>query len=315
MRELVLNEASFPRSATVSRRTAAAWLTALASGIAMLVSKDVVASRLRTRTALSQILCGAGVSLDQRFRELLSGGHRDDAMFLMKLNTKSPLLTELGNDVVDRFRGCEVRDLEAPYGEALVLCAHLGAVAAGVPSTKAWDRDFLMVRFDELLPNGTVDEVPERIDHVARSSHAARICASHVNALRSRLDLKALWSERSHAFPNLMFGPDVEGQISGMVAAMLPTVVNRLAQLDASAGAWGQGGGPAPNWMCRVTPESRRVMASGRLRQARVFRSAKGRAELFDWHARFGNNGRIHLRFTPSTREVEIGYIGPHLPL
>ena len=47
----------------------------------------------------------------------------------------------------------------------------------------------------------------------------------------------------------------------------------------------------------------------------RRFRSHLGVRELFEWHARFGNSGRIHLRWDPKSREVEIGYIGNHLPL
>jgi hypothetical protein len=43
--------------------------------------------------------------------------------------------------------------------------------------------------------------------------------------------------------------------------------------------------------------------------------SSQGTQKLFEWHARFGSSGRIHLRFDPSSYEVEIGYIGPHLPL
>lgn len=52
-----------------------------------------------------------------------------------------------------------------------------------------------------------------------------------------------------------------------------------------------------------------------RLRNFKVFRSARGGRGLFEWHARFGSDGRIHLRFTTPSREVETGYIGPHLPL
>ena len=64
-----------------------------------------------------------------------------------------------------------------------------------------------------------------------------------------------------------------------------------------------------------VTPESTRVMRDPVLREARGFRSHRGTREIFEWHARFGSGGRIHLRFDPDSREVEIGYIGPHLPL
>ena len=96
-------------------------------------------------------------------------------------------------------------------------------------------------------------------------------------------------------------------------AGMLSTVVNRLMDLDRAAGAWRDGA--APSWTCKVTPESDRVMSQPRLREARRFRSAKGTRVIFAWHARFGSGGRIHLRFDARVREIEIGYVGSHLPL
>ena len=74
-------------------------------------------------------------------------------------------------------------------------------------------------------------------------------------------------------------------------------------------------GSAMPSWTRKVTPESQPVMNDPRLREERRFRSHRGTRELFEWHARFGSSGRIHLRMDPSSREVEIGYIGPHLPL
>ena len=63
-----------------------------------------------------------------------------------------------------------------------------------------------------------------------------------------------------------------------------------------------------------MTPESARVMQNPALREARCFRSGRGTMVLFEWHARFGSGARIHLRFDARTREIEIGYIGVHLP-
>ena len=74
-------------------------------------------------------------------------------------------------------------------------------------------------------------------------------------------------------------------------------------------------GGATPRWKCNVTPESDSVMNNATLRESRRFGSHYGTRELFEWHARFGSGGRIHLRFNPHAREVEIGYIGQHLPL
>ena len=93
------------------------------------------------------------------------------------------------------------------------------------------------------------------------------------------------------------------------------TVVNRLADLDAAARDWRQTRGSLPQWKTKVTPESGTVMNNPALSKARRFRSVSGQSAIFDWHARFGNNGRIHLRIDPATTTIEVGYIGKHLPL
>lgn len=51
------------------------------------------------------------------------------------------------------------------------------------------------------------------------------------------------------------------------------------------------------------------------LKASRFFRNGAGVTELYEWHARFGSSGRIHLRFDAALRSIEIGYIGSHLPL
>ena len=67
----------------------------------------------------------------------------------------------------------------------------------------------------------------------------------------------------------------------------------------------------------KVTPESQSVRdyKKGKLLEARRFRAASGERVLFEWHARFGGGARIHLRFDARVREIEIGYVGVHLPM
>ena len=55
-------------------------------------------------------------------------------------------------------------------------------------------------------------------------------------------------------------------------------------------------------------------MSDPKLSATRMFRSHDGTLRLFEWHAKFGGM-RIHLVFDADSRTVEIGYIGPHLPL
>lgn len=270
---------------------------------------------LRTRVTLDQVPLGRGSSVNQCLMGLIRGPARDEAQLLLGLATKTPLLTDLGADVVDRFRGCEARDMDRADGEPLVLCAHLDGVAAGVPSSDAWDRETLTVRFDEILPNEEIQEVSETIDHVARLDHAHGIVARHLRHIRSSLNPRSLWDERDRAFPDLVFGPDVREQLARASTRTFSSMKRRLAELDEAAREWRRAGGSAPRWKSEVTRESDSVRKNPRLWNARRFRSVRGGRAWFEWHARFGGGGRIHLRFTSSRLEVEVGYIGPHLPL
>ena len=171
------------------------------------------------------------------------------------------------------------------------------------------------VKFDELLPNETIDVVAEKVDNLSRSRHAIVIWERHTSGLQERLELRTFWDRREAAFPRLTFGPDVETQIADLNPAHGRTIINRLAELQATAQGWQRVGGAMPPWTCKVTPESANVQNNTKLREARRFRSCSGSRELFIWHARFGSNGRIHLRFDPGTLGIEIGYIGRHLPL
>jgi len=201
-------------------------------------------------------------------------------------------------------------------GAPLVLCAITDAVAVGFPSDPAWDRDRLAVEFEELLPDGTFGDAREEIDNLTRSTHAAPIVTRHRARLQRQCsDAADLWSRRADVFPHLTFGMDVEDQLAKLNAGWLPTLVNRLVELDETAAAWV--GGDAPPWRCKVTPESEKLRQykNGKLLDMRRFRAAGGERVLFEWHARFGSGARIHLRFDARARGIEIGYVGVHLPL
>ena len=281
-----------------------------------LVEAEVVLKSLRTAHAVYNTQCLRGYSLFDAYLTLQSGGFREEFRLLMGLTDKQPLLMEVGPDVKDRFLACEEQTLPAGDGEPLVFCAITDAIAVGFPSAPEWDRDRVTVHFDELLPDETLEPTSEEIDQLTRSAHAAPICDRHRARVRLGVasDPIALWNNRGAAFPNLVFGPGVQGDL-GKFAHLLSTIVGKLAALDASARDWLDRGGPAPIWNTKVTSESRAVMTNPALREARRFRSHLGTREIFEWHARFGDHGRIHLRFDAESREVEIGYIGRHLPL
>ena len=316
MREMVLNHASL---SAPDEYTALQWLKDLADGMIELSKTRVVHSVLRKSHDLYSIQCYPYESLWDAYRDLDREGWGQEYLFLMQLADKSPLLKDVDEEIKDRFRlceavGCEAKALSPEDGKPLVLCAITDGVAVGFPSEPIWERDQLDVRFNELIED-SIDEVVETIDNLTRSAHAKPILERHRADLRECSNYKELWNNRVAIFPSLLFSPEVERQLERLDHALLRTIINKLASLDEAAGEWRGKGGPSPQWRSHVTDETGSVKNNPRLRDARIFRSCNGSSEAFMWHARYGYSGRIHLRFDASTYEVEIGYIGPHLPL
>ena len=311
MREMVLNHASVSVP-HMDRDAVSEWLKDVASGMGQVVRDKVVQSSLRMVRGLHETQCMPGCSLFDAFSNLRIQGYRDEHVFLLRLATKTPLLSEVGTETEDRFHACEDRTLPAGDGEPLVLCAIADWIAVGFPSDPIWDGDRITVSFDELLPDETIGQASEEIDQLTRSVHAEAICGRHRDRVRAGSNPAALWENREAIFPNLVFGPGVEDNLKDS-AHLFHTIIGKLVDLDRSAEEWRAKGGPAPPWRTRVSPERVESMKNPAFRAARRFRSHLGTMEMFEWHARYGDSGRIHLRFAPETRVVEIGYIGPHL--
>ena len=310
MRQMVLNHASV-YAPNARLEDVLAWLADLAEGIAELVSRRVVESAWRMCNALELTPCLTDYSLADAIWKMQASGHREASRYLLRLATKTPLLSEVTKEIESRFWGCETQSLPAEQGKPLLLCAIADCVAVGLPSNCTWDRDQLTVEFDELLPDESLKRVSEDIDNLTRSIHANAIQRRHSERLAWGSDPESLWANREQAFPSLQFGPGVERNLKDQ-ATDLTTIVGKLVQLDRAAEAWKVKKGAAPSWPIMVTDEA---SLKPQHLQKRSFLSQQGTHKLFTWHARFGSGGRIHLRFDATTQEVEIGYIGPHLPL
>ena len=310
MREMVLNHASLEAGGV---EAATEFLKGVASGMSRLVLERVAGYTLRADRQLYEIQCATGVSLWDAMQRLRGPDAREEFGFLVRLATKAPLLEGVGPEAKHRFLTCETTSFPPEDGSPLLLCALTGGIAIGFPTADRWDRDRLTVEFEELLPNDTFSRESEGIDHLARLEHAAGICSRHREVLRAGLTPGELWSNRRAAFPNLSFGLDVESHIAKL--SHFHTVVGRLIELDSAAGNWRGDGGPKPPWSCHVTNESTTTRNNPKLSEARRYRSNSGERRAFFWHARCGSGLRIHLRFDRERYEVEIGYIGPHLPL
>ena len=305
---MVLNHASL---VSPDERTCLSWLQDLAVGVSILIQNNVVDSALRASVPPEEVWCLPNYSFRDAIYSLKST-ERDASAFLLRLTTKVPLLVELDAETRDQFLTCETSALSPDEGEPLLLCAILGWITVSFPSKPDWGQDTLTVRFRELLPNDKWREAEEAIDNLACTEHARHICDRHRARSLSSLTPTQQWDRRDQAFPHLLFGLDVDDMVrkSGQLVAIIP----KLQRLDNSVAAWQKIGGPIPPWSSDVTRESEGTMTDPALKSARVFRSRDGTPKLFEWHAKFGSM-RIHLVLDAASRTVEIGYIGPHLPL
>ena len=313
MREMVLNHASLEAGDSCA---AIGFLKDIVPVMARLVMQGVTAKTLRTARHLTEIRCAPGFSLYDAMERLRRHGVREEYLFLVRMTTKTPLLSGVEVAAEHRFLTCEARDLPTEDGEPILLCSLTGGVAIGFPTSAEWDRDRITVVFDELQPDGTTfNEETEDIDHLARASHADLIYERHRARLRAGLIPGELWNNRQAAFPELVFGPDVEGHLREVPLPRFHTLIERLAELNEDAERWRCDGGAMPRWTRKVVNKSESVRNHPRLREDRRFKSCSGETELFLWHVRLGRGWRIHLRFDAGCRGVEIGYIGPHLPI
>ena len=233
----------------------------------------------------------------------------------MRLSSKVPLQADLSSNLVERLLVCETSDVTGEDGDPLLVCVMTDSILVSFPTKASWDRDRLLVEFRELLADESWDDVSEEIDNLARSVHSAPIIERNREGVRLRCsDFESLWRCRGDIYPHLLFGPDVPDHFSRLNTRWLRTLQNRLTELDKTVRDWRVGRHLVPRWRCKVTPESQSVMKHPRLSKMRRFRSVVGQTRQFAWHARFGALGRIHFRLDADVREIEIGYIGKHLP-
>ena len=232
MREMVLNHASLHAP---DRHTAVEWLKDVTSGMTLLILHKVAEPTFRMHQDLREITCLNDWSLWDALLELQRVGAREEFLFFVRLSTKVPLLSEIAQDVMDRFLGCEEKSLPPKDGAPLLLCSITDGIAVGFPSEPVWDRDQLTVRFSEIQPNDNIVEASETIDNLTRTIHARAICERHRAGLRFENGAE-LWRTREEAFPHLKFGLDVEHCLEKLDTAVLQTVSNRLKSLDTWAG-------------------------------------------------------------------------------
>ena len=321
MREMVLNHASLR---AYDRPTAIKWLKDIVRGMQALAEGGVAQKALWRGQDAHEIRCLPDWSLLDACIALQQDNARDERDFIMSMLFEDKrLLTDVdpgikGYEVVVVER--EARTMPPEDGAPLALCSTTDWIAVGFP-TDGWNRDQLTIRLTEILDDGNIVETSTIIDNLALHAHARAICERHHDCQRDDYrqcgNGAELWIVREQAFPNLVFGRDVKGHIAKLGGTDLQMLIDKLEMLDALTAAWRNTKIPAPpggGWdIAGVRDESDTVKSNPRLSEKRWFRSRRGRWEQYFLHTDFRGDWRIHFR-CPRAYEVEIGYIGPHLP-
>ena len=147
-------------------------------------------------------------------------------------------------------------------------------------------------------------------DHV--SEHEDWITERCRAAVRNGIDM---WNRRADLWPSLIFCESVGSQLQelGERDPMLPQVWRRLNCLREYCQRWECGAFNKDELKCTASLESGPTMQQPHLVRLRTFRCPDGVERVFEWHVKISLNAwRIYFLPLPETRQMIVGYVGPH---
>jgi hypothetical protein len=257
------------------------------------------------------------------------GSERTQAEFLLSfVNRKAdiPLISPYDADLSDndpvrqarlqsefRFQDVEARGLGYAYS--------LDALAISLASATAWNTTELMITVTELAED--VEDVSiysheEKVRNASRDTHISElqqwITDRRLNEVSSGHDLI---SRQSQLFKYVKFCHTAEDQVSKLRANELRPLLRYLTHVDvyfSERNTIEQM--PLRQLGVNISRESDATLQNPYLRQQREFKCPDGETRLFSWHLKYrleGNPRRVYVYPLPETRELLVGYVGPHL--
>ena len=174
-----------------------------------------------------------------------------------------------------------------------------------------YDISILNVEEDE---NGELKEIEDisvvknisTLDHV--ETHQEFLMDETKESIQNGRDL---WIRRTNIFPNLIFGIEVEKQISHFADSDLgfQQIIKRLFELQNVASEFNGNPIEPEIFPTKTTPES-----DGREKKLKTklhFKDANNNVKSFTWHCRFTPSaGRIYFIAYENDKKILIGYIG-----
>lgn len=226
--------------------------------------------------------------------------------------SSSPLITDCKLEKRFEEENCYFNDNLGQGLKAALIC---NTLCINFLTEECWNTNKLSV-IHEYIENNDIIKCEEQICCFGNKYHVE----SHLDWLRKQKfeklkDGKELWDNKNAFFPNLIFCNSVKQNLSKIGKSIdLANIIRRLQVLDEVAIEWKAGSfnyesvNNAKNIV--IHPESQ--MTLDNCSAVRCFSLPNGERIVFSLHVICGNL-RMHFYPDNQTREIYIGYIGPHL--
>lgn len=256
---------------------------------------------------------GQGVTLGEIINDFYGAGNtRDLATFFDALQCYAPAADRLDDATVEAILRLEPT-ASAPGFEAIypAICASgLDAMQCAVTDGTLVSLDHDRWNFDRAVFACGAETV--EIDHASRSAHVEVIVERRLATTRAGVSRRNFEAVRHSAFPSLLWGQEVAGQLQRFPSEYLGLAFTRLAALDDMVRRWQRTGSvnPDPQGL-ELKGESDLTMQN--YSDERRFRSSSGEMRTYETHVWIDRGNRIHLIQDNERRTIDIGYIGTHL--
>ena len=321
MNDLVVNELSFRRfrerdqpCAAANRAEACIWMSTFVRTLAELAS--INPSRiLRTLEEFSYQELAPDYSVVQWRNDRQV--NRDERELFRLYTTKSPLLNDVLEQIVQRERGCEAK-FEGIEAKGLLVAFLLDSLSVSLPSDPAWQTARLSVSILELDEGGDPILTDEIILHAASPECVRELAPLFEVRIRDHAASgRDIVEHKGMLLPKLRFCGNVEETLIGMGPndPGFAWVRRSLLELNDHCRTWVEGEFRHSMLRGSPAPESQSVDDNDDLRRLRLFACADGKERYFRWHMK-NKSLNLRLHYFPKNDEhiVLIGYIGPHLP-
>jgi len=230
---------------------------------------------------------------------------REEMSLFLSLAAKSPFLQPSDTDALRRAGDCE-----ASFGGRTdhgLAAAHLLDVPLVSFHHGEWIYSSLESQISRLDDDGEIFTETVLLPNISCPEHYEVNQPWFKRRFPSVTDLTALWNNRESLFPELIFCPSVQAQLSDL-EDILSLVLDRLKDLQRVASHAGPFD-PA-SFASRCSPTSSSTRQG--FERHYIFRAPDGVGTFCGWHLYLPDGRRIY--FALLKNHLLIGHIGHHLP-